>query len=409
MKNKIESNQNESLNRLFPIFINNLESFIIFIDNDRKIALWNKASENCFGIPEGFTKGKKLTELPLIWDKYSIEEHIINSQSNYKSVQTTELEIERPDNKKKWISIKIYRTNIPEENISGFFIIGTDITEQKMSFDHLKEDNKFKAIGELSAGIAHEINSPLQYIHNNLTFINDVFSSCSDLKKNIFSLSSADNNYQASVLNKNILELLNNTNYDELLTETKEAIEQSFEGVKRIEIIVNSLKNYAHPEMDAPIKVFLKTIIQDSINLSINEWKYVADIETVFPDDDIETTGYPTYLSQVFVNMLINAGHAIEELISVKKIKRGKIKINLESEKEYVNITISDNGIGMSDKVKSRIFEPFFTTKKIGKGTGQGLAIVYSIIVNKHNGQIFCESKIGEGTKFIIKLPVSTA
>ena len=278
-----------------------------------------------------------------------------------------------------------------------------------MSFDHLKEDNKFKAIGELSAGIAHEINSPLQYIHNNLTFINDVFTSCSDLKKNIFLLSSADINYQASVLNKNILELLNKNNYDELLTETKEAIEQSFEGVKRIEIIVNSLKNYAHPEMDAPIKVYLKTIIQDSINLSINEWKYVADIETVFPDDDIETTGYPTYLSQVFVNMLINAGHAIEELISVKKIKRGKIKINLESEKEYVNITISDNGIGMSDKVKSRIFEPFFTTKKIGKGTGQGLAIVYSIIVNKHNGQIFCESKIGEGTKFIIKLPVSTA
>ncbi len=409
MKNKIESNQNESLNKLFPIFINNLESFIIFIDNDRKIALWNKASENCFGIPEEFTKGKKLTELPLIWDKYSIEEHIINSQSNHKSYQATELEIERPDNKKKWISIKIYRTNIPEENISGFFIIGSDITEQKMSFDHLKEDNKFKAIGELSAGIAHEINSPLQYIHNNLTFINDVFTSCSDLKKNIFLLSSADINYQASVLNKNILELLNKNNYDELLTETKEAIEQSFEGVKRIEIIVNSLKNYAHPEMDAPIKVYLKTIIQDSINLSINEWKYVADIETVFPDDDIETTGYPTYLSQVFVNMLINAGHAIEELISVKKIKRGKIKINLESEKEYVNITISDNGIGMSDKVKSRIFEPFFTTKKIGKGTGQGLAIVYSIIVNKHNGQIFCESKIGEGTKFIIKLPVSTA
>ena len=101
MKNKIETNQNESLNKLFPIFINNLESFIIFIDNDRKIALWNKASENCFGIPEEFTKGKKLTELPLIWDKYSIEEHIINSQSNHKSYQATELEIERPDNKKK--------------------------------------------------------------------------------------------------------------------------------------------------------------------------------------------------------------------------------------------------------------------------------------------------------------------
>ena len=391
---------------LFPQILNplveKLESFVIIADNEKNIVLWNKASENCFGIPKEYSLGKQVFSLPIIWDKSQINDFII--QNNNEESKMFDLEIERADNQKRWITCRIYKILIPDNDRPFVFIIGNDITEQKKRFDLLKEENKFKAIGELSAGIAHEINSPLQYVQNNLTFISDVLESYIDIGNKIQLLPEG----KRSDLEKSVNELAEEAaqQFDLLSSEAKDAISQSMEGVKRIETIVNSLKNYAHPEKDEPVMLNLIAVIQDSINLSINEWKYVADIETSFPDSPVYISGYPTYLSQVIVNILVNAGHAIEELKAIKKISRGLIKVMVSPGKNRIVIMIEDNGIGMREEVRSRIFEPFFTTKRIGKGTGQGLAIAYSIIANKHNGEISCESAIGKGTSFTIALPV---
>ena len=392
------------VNPVLAILIEKLESFVIIVDKDANVLLWNKTSENCFGIPREYSIGKNIISLPIIWNKKEIVDFL--SQDNIEEIKMSNMEIERVDNQKRWINCRIYKIRIPDEDSLFTFFIGNDITEEKKSFELLKEDNKFKAIGELSAGIAHEINSPLQYVHNNLTFISDVLETYIGIFDKIQLLHPDNDNSDLKTAVRDIAEETSHQ-YELISSEAKDAIEQSMEGVKRIETIVNSLKNYAHPEKNEPVRLNLIAVIKDSINLSINEWKYVADIETYFPEGPLYIEGFPTYLSQVIVNILVNAGHAIEELKSIKKIVRGLILLKVYEEKQKIVIEIKDNGIGMREEIRSRIFEPFFTTKGIGKGTGQGLAIAYSIITNKHNGKISCESNIGKGTSFLIELPHS--
>ena len=401
----VNNSHNSLYHGILSLVIEKLDSFIIIADEETNIVIWNKAAENCFCIPEEFAVGKKVFDLPVIWDRDQIREQLEQSGS-INAARLLNLELERPDNQKRWISFRIYKINSSEDNNSSYiFLVGNDVTEQTKSFELLKEDNKFKAIGELSAGIAHEINSPLQYIHNNLTFISSVLESHMNIEDKLLSIPKSQDSSSLEKFVKNLKEEIELQQTDEISSEAREAIDQSMEGVRRIEVIVNSLKNYAHPEKDEPVDVNLISVVQDSINLSINEWKYVADIETDFPSYPVIIKGYPTYLSQVIVNILVNAGHAIEELRVIKDIK-GLIKLKVSTGDGMAGIRIEDNGIGMREEVRSRIFEPFFTTKRIGKGTGQGLAIAYSIIANKHMGQITCESTVGEGSAFYIELPV---
>ena len=391
------------INLMFPDLLEVLDSFVIVIDIEKKILVWNKSAENCFFVPAEIALNNRLEKLPIIWDSELVYEFLEKSCHTGENFYIPDIQIETADNKKKWIGAKIY--NVKNTDGCVFFIVGIDITEKKKNFEIMKEDSKFKAIGELSAGIAHEINSPLQYIHNNLTFLENVKNKNQELNHDLILLKIEKEKYNKIALLKKILKDVERIPLDELATEANEAIKQSLEGINRIETIVRSLKNYAHPESEKPVKTSLNEIIQDAVTLTVNEWKYVADVKTK-TGENVNILGYPTYLSQVIVNLLCNASHAVEEMISIGKMKRGEINIALFSDDKYASIMITDNGIGMSEDIRKRIFEPFFTTKGIGKGTGQGLAIAYSTIVNKHDGEIICNSKIGEGSEFVIKLPM---
>ena len=194
--------------------------------------------------------------------------------------------------------------------------------------------------------------------------------------------------------------------FDYLLEEIPEAIDQSLEGIERVNKIVLALKEFSHPGADEKRPSDINRAINTTLNVSRNEWKYIAEVDTNL---DMELPLVPCYLNdfnQVMLNLIINAVHAIKEKKETDHTKSETIRIATKLRGEWVEISISDTGVGIPENIQDKIFDPFFTTKEVGMGTGQGLAIVLAIVVKKHAGKINFESKVGIGTTFKIQLPL---
>jgi signal transduction histidine kinase len=177
------------------------------------------------------------------------------------------------------------------------------------------------------------------------------------------------------------------------------------EGVTRVSTIVSAMKEFSHPDTKERIPLDLNHAIESTITVARNEWKYVADLETQFDSSLPPISCLPGEFNQVILNLIVNAAHAIADVIEKGSDKKGKITVQTQNTNEWVEIRIQDTGSGIPETVQCRIFDPFFTTKEIGKGTGQGLAIARSVIVDKHKGSIHFETEQGNGTTFIIRLP----
>jgi signal transduction histidine kinase len=167
------------------------------------------------------------------------------------------------------------------------------------------------------------------------------------------------------------------------------------------------MKEFSHPDTKEKIPLDLNHAINSTITVARNEWKYVADMETDFDSSLPLVSCLPGEINQVILNLIVNAAHAIADVVKKGGLEKGKIKVQTRNCSEWAEIRIQDSGTGIPKKVQSRIFDPFFTTKEIGKGTGQGLAIARSVIVDKHGGSIHFETEEGKGTTFIIRLPLN--
>jgi len=165
------------------------------------------------------------------------------------------------------------------------------------------------------------------------------------------------------------------------------------------------MKDFSHPGRETKTLVHLGKAIENTVTVARNEWKYVATIETDFEPNLPAVPCYESEFNQVVLNIVVNAAHALENA-GHEESGQGVIRISARSDRDFVEVRIADNGCGISEDVLGRIFDPFFTTKEIGKGTGQGLSIARSVIVEKHGGTIGVESKQGVGTTFILRLPL---
>ncbi|OEU67204.1 MAG: hypothetical protein BA863_05815 [Desulfovibrio sp. S3730MH75] len=298
-------------------------------------------------------------------------------------------------------------TICPVRNENGQIInyvgVARDISEQLIVEAQLRQAQKLESIGELAAGIAHEINTPTQYVSSNMKFLEDSFE---DLIAMVTSCDTAFKMLDEGKPNSEVLEYKNdNFNADdfEFLTEdVPKAIEESVEGLKRISKIVQSIKQLAHPGETHKGFFDLNSIVEDAVTVSSNEWKYVAEIDLQLEESLPQIQCMKGEMGQVLLNLIINSAHAIEAKGSNEK---GTISIMTKHNESHALLEIEDTGSGMSSEVIERAFDPFFTTKEVGKGTGQGLAIAHNVIVNIHKGQISVESKEGVGTKFVIQLP----
>jgi signal transduction histidine kinase len=328
-----------------------------------------------------------------------------------RSVLMEDLKFNRPDGKDGFLEIRLSPISYDWGVTPGILLMGAEITERKLLESQLIQAQKLESIGQLAAGIAHEINTPTQYVGDNARFLKDAFTDFMEVMRGFETLMKAA---REGTISESLIEEIEKRTADAdlayLFEEVPKAISQSLDGVARISKIVRSMKEFSHPGMDIKTPMDINKALESTLTVARNEWKYVADVETDFDPDLLPMPCYPGELNQVFLNIIINAAHAIQSVYQGGESgKKGLIKVATRNLADKVEIRFSDTGPGIPKEIRHRIFDPFFTTKEVGKGTGQGLAIAHRVILEKHGGSLRFETKMARGTVFIIELPLSDA
>jgi PAS domain S-box-containing protein len=260
--------------------------------------------------------------------------------------------------------------------------------------DNLRQAQKLEAIGQLAAGIAHEINTPTQYVGDNLRFLKESFGELAGLLANLVKVGGAP----AS-------KLLGDADFDYLKEEIPRALNQSLEGVDRVAKIVRAMKEFSHPAREKTA-TDLNRAIQSTITVASNEWKYVAEVEMDLDANLPAVHCSPAEFNQVVLNMVVNAAHAIGDVVGDGGKGKGKIRVKTRPDGDWAIVEISDSGCGMPQHIQQRIFDPFFTTKMGVGGSGLGLHIVHNIVTDILGGRIDVSSEPGKGTCFTLSLPL---
>jgi len=315
-------------------------------------------------------------------------------------------------NKKKggeiyWESATITPMTNPNGEITHFLALKEDITEKRALESQLRHAQKMEGVGQLAAGIAHEINTPTQFVMDNLTFLRDSWKSAHELLEQYRSIVEGMAGSIPDEIAVRLKEAEQSCDLEFIRDEVPRAIEQSLDGSRRVAKIVRAMKEFSHPDSAEKTATDLNRAVESTITVARNEWKYVSEVVTEFDDQLPAVVCYPGDINQVVLNLLVNAAHAIKE--KVKDREKGQITVRTRMSGDDVEISVGDNGNGIPEAIRNRVFEPFFTTKEVGKGTGQGLALAYTVVVKKHGGKIWFETEVGKGTTFFITLPVSVA
>ncbi len=391
--------QNEMLVAAFP-------SILMVINAEEQIIRWNHKAAEVFNLDWHQVRLEPFHALPIDWDWGTIVGGISLCRDQKKTIHLTDVPFKRKDGVNGFLNVSIAPFTDEESILDGYLIHAEDITERKIAEGQQAHTQKLESIGQLAAGIAHEINTPTQYIGDNTHFLKDAFDdllSLLDILKQM--QTSTDHSEKINELLKHAKSIADEIDLDFLLEEIPTAINQSLDGIGKVSKIVKAMKEFSHPGSKDKTLVDLNRAIENTITVSRNEWKYVAEVKTDFDDTLPVIPCFLDEFNQVILNIIINAAHAIGDVVN-KNNGKGTIFIQTIGKGEIAEIRIKDTGTGIPESIINRIFDPFFTTKEVGKGTGQGLAISYDVIVNKHKGTLQVESEPGKGTTFIIQLPL---
>ena len=289
----------------------------------------------------------------------------------------------------------------------GILGIFADITATSELEFQLQQARRLEAIGQLSAGIAHEINTPMQYVGDNIHFLERASTMLLDFACEMEALVATGGVDQAVC--EQVGALLQKARVAALKGRLPRAIDGAKEGVAAVSKIVQAMKGFAHPGAHEKQKENLNRALETTTVVARNEWKYVAEVRLELEEAMPLVECDLSELNQVFLNLLVNAAHAVAEAHQGSG-EKGLVVLGTRSlSPDWVEVRVQDNGTGIPKAHFEKLFEPFFTTKEVGKGTGQGLAISHAVVVDRHGGRLFCESTVGEGTTFVIELPVSQA
>jgi PAS domain S-box-containing protein len=320
-----------------------------------------------------------------------------------------------PDGRVTWVSTSKFPLRDRDGSIVGTFGISRDITQLKRDEASRREmeimlqlAQRLESIGRLAAGIAHEINTPTQFITDNTHFLGDAFR---QLERTIAAYRALGRQaathpaLAAAAAAAGAIDEAGETTYH--LGEIPRTLTQSLEGLGRVARIVRSLKEFSHPQNANRTQADLNRAIETAIAVSRHEWKYVADIVTDLAPDLPTVPCVVDAFNQVMLNLLVNGAHAIGTVLQRTGATKGTITIRTRREDDRVLIEVEDNGTGIAPEHRAKIFSPFFTTKEVGKGTGQGLAIVHTVIVSQHGGTVDFDTEVGKGTTFRLRLPLT--
>jgi PAS domain S-box-containing protein len=312
----------------------------------------------------------------------------------------------------EWIAkdgsvVAVMLSRAPHRDADGTLLsvvfVGIDLRDRRRLELELRHAQKLEALGALSAGVAHEINTPMQFVGDNLHFIAESFDGLIPFVDQLLAVAPALEAKGLGDLAVRLREAEEKADLAFVRERLPKAIQRALEGVGRVSGIVEAMKAFSHPQSEmAPIDINKNLV--NTLTVARNEYKYVAEIETELGELP-HVTCNGSDMNQVFLNLVVNAAHAIGSAVQGTD-KKGLIKIRTAQEDDMALIAISDNGTGIPPAIRHRIFDPFFTTKEVGKGTGQGLAISRSVVVERHGGSLTFDTEIGQGTTFYVRIPI---
>jgi PAS domain S-box-containing protein len=291
--------------------------------------------------------------------------------------------VTRPDGAARRCELSVVALDARTHADGKWIAVLRDVTERRALQNQLFQSHKLEAIGQLAAGVAHEINTPGQYVADNLSFLREAFGIM------------AAELYHDDQPAPEALEFLR--------TEIPSAIEQSLSGMERIAEIVRGIKTFSHPGTGSLAASDLNQMLRTTVTVARNEWKYVADLELDLATDLPVAWVYADEIQHVFLNLVVNAAQAVAPQAGDGHTK-GHIRVSSRLEGDRIEIRVADDGPGVPESIREHIFDPFFTTKPAGMGTGQGLAICHRV-VEHHNGRIELEDHDGPGAIFVVRLP----
>jgi PAS domain S-box-containing protein len=283
--------------------------------------------------------------------------------------------------------------------------ITVDVTRQRKLEMELRQAQKLESVGRLAAGVAHEINTPVQFVSDSVRFVRDSLVDLGPLIQEYRACCALAAQGALPPAARAVLDKMEETaDIDYVLKHVPKALDRSLDGLERVAVIVRSMKEFAHPDQKEMAPVDLNQAIQATLTIARNEYKYIADVETDLADLPLVTC-HGGEINQVVLNLLVNAVHAIEDRTRGTD-QRGCISVQTRRVGDTVAVKIGDTGNGIPDDIRGQIFDPFFTTKGVGRGTGQGLAIARTVVLEKHGGSLTFETETGVGTVFTMCLPV---
>ena len=384
-----------------------LQEGLLRIKPDGRVAYMNASFAEMLGRPQKEILGRQVESFAAAKSKAVLAEQLSPQRSGSGAVEVV---WEHRSGKHIYSLFSLAISNDEQGGVTGYYAIITDTTERKALESQLLQSQKLEAIGQLAAGIAHEINTPAQYVGSNVRFIKGAFESILHMcgKTRQF-MQAAMTTPPTCADVEELAAIMAEHDIDFLEAEVPGAIAQTLEGVERISTIVHSVKQFAHPGESTMSPADLNEAMRSTVTVSRNEWKYVADLTTDLDETLPLVTCMIGEINQVVLNLIVNAAHAIAEVQKDRPGQKGSILLTTRYAPPWAEIRVADSGAGIPPEVQAKIFDPFFTTKEVGKGTGQGLTISRGIVVDKHGGQLFFETEPGKGTTFVVRLPLVQA
>ena len=399
-----------------------IASLLIGLDDEGLVTRWNESAAQLFSLDADAVLGRPLAELPIAWENGNELAEVLRARNQSASTKQV-LHFRHPQSGRRTLGISIYPILIQGRQ-HGTVLLGTDVTEQTYLEHQLRQAQKLEAVGQLAAGVAHEINTPMQYIGDNLAYIQSAFEKIDPLLEAyeaIWNTESETRKRHASSQNDTSAENISDlaTQWDrigelreqirlpKLLQQIPQALADAQDGVANVSRIVRAMKEFSHPGTDEKSLVDINHAIEATLTVARNEYKYVADLAVELAHDLPPVLGLPAELNQVLLNLVINAAHAISDRVAAGGLQRGTLTLRTRSVPSGVHIEVGDTGAGIPESIRDRILEPFFTTKAVGRGTGQGLALAHNVIVNKHAGRLWFDTELGQGSTFHVFLPSS--
>ena len=386
---------------LISTIIDAVPHIVLTCNQDHTIEMANSASAKLLGYPPECLVGHRVGEFLPGYENYRRE-------LGLESFLVPELAVRKSDGSFIQAELRGRRTRVKDKPFIVMVISdtsarkATEALKEKM-YKQLSESRRMEAIGALSSGIAHELNTPIQFIGDNIKFVGLSLNKIYDSYKRYDELKCE---CEAEGLLPVTVERLNKFNQGielpVLVGEIMAAIRETVDGVRQVRDIATLMKEFTHPGTVAPEPCDINRVVQNAITICRGRHKNIVALETDFAADLPQVTCRKGQIQQVLVNMIVNAVEAIEE----QGVTSGVIRIETKLVGDAARIEVSDNGPGIPKSLWEKIFDPFFTTKQVGKGTGQGLALAKDFIVNQHSGKLLLAHRPGFATTFVIELPL---